>query len=70
MSARADCSRVARGCNNQNCFLKSMNPLVRRMISEGAKKFRIADTLLRLPNKHQSNVNYVTKSWKELLAII
>ena len=37
MSVRADCLSIARGCNNQNAFLKSMNRLVRRMILQGTE---------------------------------
>ena len=37
MSRGAECLRIAGACNNQNSFLNSINPLVRRMISQGAK---------------------------------
>ena len=69
MSTRAEYLRIARACNNQNSFLNSINPFVRRMISQGAKKCRTANVLLKFFNEHQSDLNYVTTG-KELLPII
>ena len=40
------------------------------MISQGAKKCRIANFLLKFFNKYQNDINYVTKTGKELLVII
>ena len=37
MSIGAEYLRIARACNNQNSFLNSINSLVRRMNSQGAK---------------------------------
>ena len=61
---------TAEACNNQNSFLISMNSLVRCMISQGAKRCRIANVRVKVFNKHPSNVNYVTKTRNNLLAII
>ena len=68
MSIRAECLRTARACTNQNSFSNSINPLAKK--EQKVKKSRIANILLRLFNKHQSDLNYVTKTGKELLAII
>ena len=40
MSTRAEYLRIARACNSQNSFLNSINPFVRRMISQVAKKMQ------------------------------
>ena len=61
---------IAEACNNQNSFLISMNSVVRCMISQGAKRCRIANVRVKVFNKHQNNVNYVTKTRNNLLAII
>lgn len=53
MSIEAECLRKGRAWNQQNCFLKSIYPLVRLMISEGEKECRIADIFLNLFNKHK-----------------
>ena len=67
MSIGAECLRIARASNNQNSFLNSINPLVRRMILHGAKKWRIANVLLKFFNKHQSDFNYVcSKNWERI----
>ena len=70
MSIGAKCLRIARACNNQRSLLNSINSLLRRMISPGAKKCSIANNLLKFFNKHQSDFNYVKKTGKESLAII
>ena len=50
--------------------MNSINPLVRFLISQGRKKWRIANVLLNFFKKRQSDFTYVTKTRKELLAII
>ena len=57
MSVGAECLRVARVSNNQSSFLNAINPLVRRMIAQGAKKCRIANVLLKFFNEHQNDFN-------------
>ena len=69
MSTGAKCLRIARACN-QSFFLNSVYPLVMHMISQGAKKYRIANALLKYFNKHQGDFSYVTKTRIELLTII
>ena len=70
MSIIAECLRIARACYNQNSFSDSVNPLVMRMILQGAKKCRIAGTLLNSFNKHKRGANCVTKTGNKLLAIV
>ena len=70
MSNGAEDSRIFRACNNQNSFLNSVNPLVRCIISQGVRKCRIVNVLLKNFKKHQSDFNYIKKTGKELLAII
>ena len=65
MSIGAECLRKATTWNNQVCFLKSINPLVRSMISEGEKYCRTNKVFLKLLNKNQSDFNYVTTSGKD-----
>ena len=65
MSVGAECLRKATTWNNQVCFLKFINPLVRSMISEGEKSCRTTNVFLKLLNKNQSDFNYVTKSGEE-----
>ena len=43
ISIGVECLRIARVYNNQNSFLNSINPFVRRMISQRAKKCRITN---------------------------
>ena len=66
----AECLRIDKACMNQNSFLNSINPLLSRMISQGANKCRIAKRPLKFFTKHQSNFKHGTKTKKGLLAII
>ena len=67
ISAGPECLRIARPCNNQNSFSNSINPFVKRIISQGAKKCTLANILLKFFKKRENDFNYVTKTGKGLL---
>ena len=64
MSVGAECLEIARTYNNQNSFLNSINPSVRDMISQGAKKYRIASVLLKSLNNMKMILTMLQKPGK------
>ena len=48
MSILVECLGIARASNDQNSFLNMINSLVSRMISQAAKKCRIANAFLKI----------------------
>ena len=62
ISIRSESMRIARACNKQNSFLNSINPLVRRMIWQRAKKYRIAKRPLKIFSTNQ--ICY--KNWERI----
>ena len=53
MLTEAECLRTTRAWDNQNSFLNSINPLMRRMISQGVREGRI--TSFQKAFQHTSN---------------
>ena len=66
----AETLRVARASNNSNYFSLSIQPLVCRMLKQGASKEKLNNSIIRFYNRHQNDFESVARSAQELLALI
>ena len=66
----AELLRIARASNNPESFSTAIKPLIARMSRQGVSIGKINSSVLKIFNKHHSELNNVCQSKKELLNLV